>query len=169
MANLAIWSARFLAAGFLVNVAIAVPNNYLLGIGRVDIAPKYQIAELAGYAGLTWGGAKLWGITGVALASGIRLAAFSAFLFWASFKKGRIDFGAFWKAGPGAAVAALGIFAAGLTLNALAGLSFWGAAPLSAARASVVVVTRKRGGLWRASDAPTGASGRKASTARRPV
>ena len=75
---------------------------------------------------------------GVALASAIRLAAFSVFLFWASFRKGGLAFPGFWKAGPGRAVASLGIFAAGLSLNALAGLSFWGAAVLSFAFIAVV-------------------------------
>jgi O-antigen/teichoic acid export membrane protein len=125
-------AVQILAAGFLINSVIAVPNNYLLGIGRVDIAPKYQAVELMAYAALTWAGAKLWGITGVALASALRLAAFSLFLFGASFKAGKINFPFFWKAGASKVLLALGIFAAGLWLNTLAGFSIWGAGILTA-------------------------------------
>lgn len=125
-------AVQILSAGFLINLAIAVPNNYLLGIGRVDIAPKYQIVELAAYAGLTWEFAKLWGITGVALASAIRLAAFSLFLFGASFKAGKIGFPFFWKAGASKPLGALSLFAAALWANDLAGFSIWGAGILTA-------------------------------------
>lgn len=124
-------AVQILAAGFLVNCVIAVPNNYLMGIGRVDIAPKYQSVELVVYAGLTWAGAKLWGITGVALASALRLAAFSIFLFAASFTAGGIRFRPFWRAGARRAVTALALFAAALGLDALAGFSLWGAAALT--------------------------------------
>jgi len=125
-------AVQILAAGFLVNSVIAVPNNYLMGIGRVDIAPKYQLVELVAYTGLAWAGAKLWGITGVALASALRLAAFSLFLFAASFTAGKIGFRHFWETGARRAVAALGLFAAGLGIDVLAGLSLWGAAALTA-------------------------------------
>lgn len=125
-------AVQILAAGFLVNSVIAVPNNYLMGIGRVDIAPKYQLVELLAYTGLAWAGAKLWGITGVALASALRLAAFSLFLFAASFTAGKIGFRHFWETGARRAVAALGLFAAGLGIDVLAGLSLWGAAALTA-------------------------------------
>jgi O-antigen/teichoic acid export membrane protein len=126
-------AVQVLAAGFLINSIIAVPNNYLMGIGRVDIAPKYQLVEIVAYAGLAWAGAKLWGITGVALASALRLAAFSLFLFAASFKAGGVGFGPFWKTGASKAVLALGIFAAGLGVDVLAGFSIWGAAVLTGA------------------------------------
>jgi O-antigen/teichoic acid export membrane protein len=125
-------AVQILAAGFLVNAAIAVPNNYLMGIGRVDIAPKYQLVELVAYAGLAWAGAKLWGITGVALATALRLAAFSLFLFAASFTAGGIGFRQFWRAGARKAVAALGLFAAGLAAVVAAGFSLWGAAVVCA-------------------------------------
>jgi O-antigen/teichoic acid export membrane protein len=124
-------AVQVLAAGFLVNSVIAVPNNYLMGIGRVDIAPKYQLVELAVYAGLAWAGAKMWGITGVALASALRLAAFSLFLLAASFKAGGIGLRAFWETGVRKAVAALALFAAGLGADVLAGFSLWGAAALA--------------------------------------
>lgn len=125
-------AVQILAAGFLINSVIAVPNNYLMGIGRVDIAPKYQLVELVAYTGLAWAGAKLWGITGVALASALRLAGFSLFLFAASFTAGKIGFRHFWETGALRAVAALGLFAAGLGIDVLAGLSLWGAAALTA-------------------------------------
>ena len=125
-------AVQILAAGFLVNSVIAVPNNYLLGIGRVDIAPKYQAVELVVFAGLAWAGAKAWGITGVAAASALRLAAFSLFLFWASFKAGKISFPLFWRTGASRVLAALGLFAAGLWINRLAGFSFWGGGILTA-------------------------------------
>ena len=125
-------TVRILAAGFLVNCVIAVPNNYLMGVGRVDIAPKYQLVELFAYAGLAWAGAKLWGIAGVALATALRLAAFSVFLFAASFIAGGVRFRHFWRAGAGRAVAALALFAAALGLDVLAGLSLWGGAALTA-------------------------------------
>jgi len=125
-------AVQILAAGFLVNSVIAVPNNYLLGIGRADIAPKYQAVELVIFAGLIWAGAKAWGITGVALASAVRLAAFSLFLFWASFRAGKISFRLFWKKGASRVLAALGLFATALWINGLAGFSFWGAGILTA-------------------------------------
>ncbi|HVP89715.1 MAG TPA: flippase [Terriglobales bacterium] len=125
-------AVQLLAAGFLVNCVIAVPNNYLMGIGRVDIAPKYQLVELFVYAGLAWAGAKLWGITGVALATAIRLAGFSAFLFAASFTAGGVRFRPFWRAGARRAVTALILYAAALGLDVLAGLLHWGAAVITA-------------------------------------
>jgi len=125
-------AVQILAAGFLINSVIAVPNNYLLGIGRVDIAPKYQVAELFVFAGLAWAGAKAWGITGVAVASAIRLAAFSLFLFLASFRAGKISFALFWKTGVSRVLAALGVFAAALWINGLAGFSLWGGGILTA-------------------------------------
>ncbi len=125
-------AVQILAAGFLVNCVIAVPNNYLMGIGRVDIAPKYQSVELVAYAGLAWAGAKLWGITGVALATAVRLAAFSIFLFAASFTSGGVRFRPFWGAGARRAVTALALYAAALEFDVLAGFSLWGAAVLTA-------------------------------------
>jgi O-antigen/teichoic acid export membrane protein len=125
-------AVRVLAAGFLVNCVVAVPNNYLMGIGRVDIAPKYQFFELFGYAGLAWAGAKLWGITGVALATAVRLAAFSVFLFAASFTAGGVRFGPFWRAGARRAVAALALYAAALGLVVAAGFGLFGAAAVTA-------------------------------------
>jgi O-antigen/teichoic acid export membrane protein len=125
-----------LAAGFLVNTVVAVPNNYLIGIGRVDIAPKYQAFELAAFTALTWAGAKLWGIKGVAAASALRLVAFSVFLMAASFRPGRIRFGFVWKNGLAKALAALGVFAAGLAVNAALGGGIWGAGALAAALAA---------------------------------
>jgi O-antigen/teichoic acid export membrane protein len=119
-----------LAAGFLVNTVVAVPNNYLMGIGRVDIAPKYQALELVAFIGLTWAGAKLWGIKGVAVASTIRLVAFSVFLMAASFRPGRIRFGFVWKNGLARVLAGLAFFAAGLAANAALGGGVWGAGVL---------------------------------------
>ncbi|HSA96484.1 MAG TPA: flippase, partial [Acidobacteriota bacterium] len=84
---------QLLAAGFLVNTVFAVPNNYLLGIGRADVAPKYQAIELVVYSALAFAGAKLWGIKGVALATALRLVAFTLVLSVASLKPGRIRFG----------------------------------------------------------------------------
>jgi O-antigen/teichoic acid export membrane protein len=118
---------RVLAAGFLVNTVIAVPNNYLIGIGRVDVAPKYQVFELVAFTALTWAGAKLWGIKGVAAASALRLAAFSVFLLVVSFTTGRIRPVYVWKHGLSGALAALGIFAAGLAVSLKLRLGLWGA------------------------------------------
>jgi O-antigen/teichoic acid export membrane protein len=118
---------RVLAAGFLVNTVIAVPNNYLIGIGRVDVAPKYQAFELVVFTALTWAGAKLWGIKGVAAASALRLAAFSVFLLAVSFTTGRIRLGYVWKNGLARALAALGLFAAGLAISLTMRLGVWGA------------------------------------------
>ena len=122
-----------LAAAFLVNTVVAVPNNYLMGIGRVDIAPKYQAVELVAFTGLTWAGAKLWGIKGVAVATALRLAAFSVFLMAASFRPGRIRFGFVWRNGLAGVLAGLALFAAGLAANSALGGGLWGAAILSAA------------------------------------
>jgi O-antigen/teichoic acid export membrane protein len=119
-----------LAAGFLVNTVVAVPNNYLQGIGRVDIAPKYQAFELVAFTAMTWAGAKFWGIKGVAVVSAVRLVAFTLFLLAASFKTGRIRFGFVWKKGLAASLAALGLFAAGLAANAALGFGVWGAGAL---------------------------------------
>ena len=121
---------QVLAAGFLINTVIAVPNNYLQGIGRVDIAPKYQAFELVAFTAMTWAGAKFWGIKGVAAASAVRLVAFTLFLSAASFKAGRVRFGFVWKQGLAGALAALGLLAAGLAANAALGFGVWGAAVL---------------------------------------
>ena len=118
---------QILAVGFLINTVIAVPNNYLQGIGRVDIAPKYQAFELIAFTTMTWAGAKFWGIKGVAAASAVRLVAFTLFLSAASFKAGRVRFGFVWKKGLAGALAALGLFAAGLAANAALGFGVWGA------------------------------------------
>jgi O-antigen/teichoic acid export membrane protein len=120
-----------LCAGFLVNAVLAVPNNYLMGIGRVDIAPKYQAVELAVFAALIWAGAKAGGIDGVAAASALRLVAFPVFLMAASFRPGRVRFGFVWKNGLAGALAALALFAAGLAANAALGGGVWGAGALS--------------------------------------
>jgi O-antigen/teichoic acid export membrane protein len=121
---------QVLAAGFLVNTVIAVPNNYLIGIGRVDIAPKYQAFELVAFIAMTWAGAKLWGIKGVAVVSAVRLVAFTVFLLTASFVAGRVRFGFVWKNGLAGVLAALGLFAAGLAANAALGFGLWGAGTL---------------------------------------
>jgi len=122
---------QLLAAGFLVNTVFAVPNNYLLGIGRADIAPKYQAVELVVYAALAWTGAKLWGIKGVALATALRLVAFTLVLWLASFKAGRVRFGYVWRHGLAAVLAALGLFALGLAVNAAAGFGLLGVGMLA--------------------------------------
>jgi len=124
---------QVLAAGFLVNTVFAVPNNYLQGIGRVDIAPKYQVVELVAFIGLAWAGAKLWGIKGVAVASAVRLVAFTLVLWVASFKAGRVRFGYVWRKGLAAVLVALGLFAVGLAANAALGFGLWGAAALALA------------------------------------
>jgi O-antigen/teichoic acid export membrane protein len=121
---------QVLAAGFLINTVIAVPNNYLQGIGRVDIAPKYQAFELVAFTAMTWAGAKFWGIKGVAVASAVRLVAFTLFLSAASFKAGRVRLGFVWKKGLAGSLAALGLFAAGLAANAVLGFGVWGAGVL---------------------------------------
>jgi O-antigen/teichoic acid export membrane protein len=118
---------KILAAGFLVNTVIAVPNNYLIGIGRVDVAPKYQAVELVAFTALTWAGAKLWGIKGVAAASALRLAAFSVFLLAVSFTAGRIRAGYVWKNGLAAVLAGLALLAAGLAVTRALGWGAWGA------------------------------------------
>jgi O-antigen/teichoic acid export membrane protein len=128
---------QLLSAGFLVNTVFAVPNNYLLGIGRADIAPKYQAVELVVYSTLAWVGAKLWGIKGVALATALRLVAFTLVLAVASFKPGRIRFGSIWRNGLAAVLAILGLFAVGLAANETLGFGLWGAAVLAAAYAAV--------------------------------
>ena len=120
-----------LSAGFLVNTVLAVPNNYLMGIGRVDIAPKYQAFELAVFAALIWAGAKAGGIDGVAAATALRLVAFPVFLMAASFRPGRVRFGFVWKNGLAGALAGLALFAAGLAVNAALGGGVWGAGALS--------------------------------------
>ena len=129
-------AVQFLAAGFLVNTVLAVASNYLQGIGRADIAPKYQAVELVVYSGLAWIGAKSWGITGVALATALRLVAFPLVLWAASFKAGRVRFAFVWRNGLGGVLAALGLFALGLAGNAAAGFGLWGAAALAAAFAA---------------------------------
>ena len=121
---------QVLAAGFFINTVIAVPNNYLQGIGRVDIAPKYQAFELVAFTAMTWAGAKFWGIKGVAVASAVRLVAFTLFLSAASFKAGRVRLGFVWKKGLAGSLAALGLFAAGLAANAVLGFGVWGAGVL---------------------------------------
>jgi len=122
-----------LAIGFLVNTIVAVPNNYLMGIGRVDIAPKYQAFELVVFTALTWAGVKFWGIKGVAAASALRLVAFSIFLMAASFRPGRVRFGFVWKNGFARVLAGLTLFAAGLAVNGALGGGAWGAGALSIA------------------------------------
>jgi O-antigen/teichoic acid export membrane protein len=162
-----------LACGFLVNTVVAVPNNYLMGIGRVDIAPKYQLFELVAFAALTWAGAKIAGIRGVAAASALRLVAFSAFLMAASFRPGRMRFGYVWKNGFSKVLAALALFAAGLAANGAIGGGIWGAGVLSAAfaatgyfgllsaeeRAFIAGFLRRRGGPEPAQAAGPGGTG----------
>ena len=128
---------QVLAAGFLVNTVMAVPNNYLIGIGRVDVAPKYQAFELVVFAALTWLGAKLWGIKGVAVAQALRLAAFSVFLMVVSLSAGRVRFAYVWKKGFAGVLAFLALFAAALGANAVLGFGLWGAAVLALAFAAV--------------------------------
>jgi O-antigen/teichoic acid export membrane protein len=128
---------QFLAAGFLVNTVLTVASNYLQGIGRADIAPKYQAVELVVYAGLAWMGAKVWGIKGVALATALRLVAFTLVLWVASFRVGRVRIGFVWRRGLGGVLAVLGMFALGLAANAAAGFGLWGAGPLTAAFVAV--------------------------------
>ena len=128
---------QVLAAGFLVNTVMAVPNNYLIGIGRVDVAPKYQAFELVVFATLTWLGAKLWGIKGVAVAQALRLAAFSVFLMAVSFSAGRVRFAYVWKKGFAGVLAFLAVFAAALGANAVLGFGLWGAAALALVFAGV--------------------------------
>lgn len=123
---------QVLAAGFLVNTVLAVPNNYLMGIGRADIAPKYQAVELVVYTALAWAGARFWGIAGVAAATALRLVAFTLVLWVASHKVGRVRFGYVWRNGLAAALFALGLFTAGLAANAALGFGILGAAALSA-------------------------------------
>jgi O-antigen/teichoic acid export membrane protein len=118
-----------LSAGFLLNTLCAVPNNYLIGIGRVDVAPKYQAFELPAFAGLAWLGAKLWGLDGVALASALRLAAFAVFLLAVSFTAGRIRFGYVWRNGMAGTLAALALLAAGLAAGRISGLGIWSVPP----------------------------------------
>ena len=131
------FAVTVLAVGFLVNTVAAVPNNYLLGIGRADLAPKYQAVELPVFTALTWAGAKLGGIGGVAAATALRLAAFTAFLMVMSSTAGRIRFGLVWKSGLAAVVAALAFLAAGLGASAVLGLGVWGAAAATLAFAAV--------------------------------
>ncbi len=130
------FAVTVLAVGFLVNTVAAVPNNYLMGIGRVDIAPKYQAVELVAFTALTWAGAKLWGIGGVAAASALRLVAFTVFLTVMASTAGRIRFGFVWREGLASVVVALALFAAGLAASALLGLGVWGPGALSLAFAA---------------------------------
>jgi O-antigen/teichoic acid export membrane protein len=118
---------QVLAAAFLLNTLSAVPNSYLIGIGRVDLAPKYQTVELVAFAVLIYVGAKLGGIKGVALATALRLVAFTVFLVIASFRAGHLRPGFVWKNGPAKVVGALGLFAAALAANAVLGGGLWGA------------------------------------------
>jgi O-antigen/teichoic acid export membrane protein len=157
-----------LSAGFLVNTVIAVPNNYLIGIGRVDVAPKYQAFELVAFTAATWAGAKLWGIKGVAAVSAVRLVAFTVFLLAVSFKVGRVRAGFVWKKGLARVLAALALFAAALAVSAALGLGPWGAgvSALAFAAAAYFVVLDGgerdfvRGLLGdRRAAAPTGAAG----------
>ncbi len=127
---------QVLSAGFLVNTIVAVPNNYLIGIGRVDVAPKYQVFELVVFATLTWLGAKLWGIKGVAVAQALRLAAFSVFLMAVSFSAGRIRFSYVWKNGFAGVLAFLALFAGALGANAVLGFGLWGGLVLALAFAA---------------------------------
>jgi O-antigen/teichoic acid export membrane protein len=124
---------QLLAAGFLFNAVVTVPNNYLLGIGRADIAPKYQAVELVAFAVMALAGAKLWGIRGVALASAVRLVAFPLFLLAASFRPGRVRFGLVWRKGLSRVLAWLGLLALGLSANAALGLGIAGAGALGLA------------------------------------
>lgn len=124
---------QMFAASFLVYSILAVPNNYLLGIGRVDIAPKYQAAELVVFAAMAWVGAKAWGIKGVAAASGLRLVAFTIFLYVASFKTGRLSFRFVWRHGFLKVVQGLAVMGLGLVVNAALGFGLWGGAVLSLA------------------------------------
>jgi O-antigen/teichoic acid export membrane protein len=101
-----------------------------MGIGRVDIAPKYQAVELVAFTALTWAGAKLAGIKGVAAASALRLVAFSVFLMAASFRPGRIRFGLVWRNGLRQVLAALALFTIGLAANAVVGGGIIGAGAL---------------------------------------
>jgi O-antigen/teichoic acid export membrane protein len=157
-----------LAAGFLVNTVIAVPNNYLIGIGRVDVAPKYQAIELVAFTALIWAGAKLGGIGGVAVASALRLTAFSIFLMIVSCASGRIRFGYVWKNGLGQVLAALALFAAGLAASRALGFGLWGAGACSAVFAAAaygwLLDAEERGFIagalrLRRGPAPAGAAG----------
>jgi O-antigen/teichoic acid export membrane protein len=121
---------QVLSAGFLVNTVIAVPNNYLIGIGRVDVAPKYQAFEMVVFTAAIWAGAKLGGIGGVAVAAAARLVAFTVFLLAVSFAAGRVRFGFVWRKGFAGVVAALALLAAGLAVSTALGGGAWGAGAL---------------------------------------
>jgi O-antigen/teichoic acid export membrane protein len=118
---------QVLSAAFLLNTIATVPNSYLIGIGRVDLAPKYQAVELAAAALLIFAGAKLWGIKGVAAATALRLVAFTVFLLVASFKAGRVRPAFIWRNGPGRAAAALAALVLALAGNSAIGGGAWGA------------------------------------------
>ena len=68
----------------------------------------------------------------MAVATAVRLVAFTLVLWAASFKVGRVRFGYVWRNGLAAALAALGLFTAGLAANAALGFGVWGAGALSA-------------------------------------
>ena len=109
-----------------------MPNNYLIGIGRVDVAPKYQAVELVVFTAATWAGAKLAGIDGVAAVAAVRLAAFSVYLLAVSFTAGGVPFGYVWKNGFAGVLAALALLAAGLAASTALGGGVWGAGALLA-------------------------------------
>lgn len=131
--DFALYSTRIvqlLALGFLVNSIITVAYSYLQGIGRVDITTKLQMAELVFYGFIAWLFIKFWGINGAALATSARLALFTFFCFWASFKAGGISFKRFWKMGGFRASAVLLLFGLGLFINRQAHTGIVGAAIL---------------------------------------
>lgn len=118
---------QILAAGFLINSVIAVPNNYLLGIGRADLAAKYQAVELVIFSGLMWLGARFGLIGGVAAAASLRLISFTLVLFWFSSTAGRIKLSAVWSGGLSQALKALAGLVAGLAVFSLFDLKIAGA------------------------------------------
>ncbi len=107
---------QMLAIGFLINTLVTVAYNYLQGIGRVDVTTKFQVLELITYSLLMWAFVRTWGINGAALATAIRLAAFTFFNFWAAGKFGRIRMRRLWEGGTARLVFLLLAYIAGLAL-----------------------------------------------------
>ncbi len=106
---------QLLAIGFLINSLVTVAYNYLQGIGRVDITTKFQFLELVSYSLLMWAFVRSWGINGAALATALRLVAFTVFNFWAAGKFGRIRVRQIWEGGTARLVFLLLAYIAGLS------------------------------------------------------
>ncbi|MDD8027115.1 MAG: oligosaccharide flippase family protein [Acidobacteriota bacterium] len=103
---------QLIAASFVFLSFTYVAFSLLQGIGRTDLPARIHIALLVLYCPLLWGGIKLAGINGAAVAWTVHLGLQALFLFLAVRRLGLSDAGSLMRAGVGRSLFGLVVFAA---------------------------------------------------------